>query len=534
VLLAIGLAASGVVAILAFWAYYGDPLIGESYGYLVLLGSIAIVAWCIYDGGFEPALLSALVTPLALWALGSAFLLFLGFAHGGIDSPLSTSAVRFSQPLPVDNALPQFFAEWVFRHGHAGSFPPVAGGWLSSDRPPLQIGYVLSQRTFGWDSTGLHYEVLSVLLQQLWIVGLWALLLAGRVGRLTRALAMLTVLVSDIAIVNGFYVWPKLLPAAMLLAAAALVATPLWTELRRSLWGAALVAMLLGLAMLGHGASVFGVIPLLLIAAVRGLPNGRWIGVALLAGLLLIAPWSAYQRYGDPPGNRLTKWFLAGDDKINDRGTLETISDSYGEAGVGGTLHNKAENFVAMAGGGPMADDAEAAVDAVGSGDLAETARRIRVIFFFNLMPSMGLLLIGPLAMAVAWRRRARHSAEWSFALTCFAIFLFGVIAWDLILFGSAAARATIHVGSYLLPILGLCGAAVGLRAAFPRFAAGFLALNALAMMALYGPALDPPEGTAYSALMVLLAFASLAGFVALTLRTGEARDPRRFAAPRG
>ena len=78
----------------------------------------------------------------------------------------------------------------------------------SSDRPPLQIGYVLFVRTFGWDLTSLRYQVLGVVLQQLWIVGLWALLVAARVGRVTRALAMLTVLVSDIAIVNGFMCAP--------------------------------------------------------------------------------------------------------------------------------------------------------------------------------------------------------------------------------------------------------------------------------------------------------------------------------------
>ena len=86
------------------------------------------------------------------------------------------------------------------------------------------------QHPFGWDASQLDYQVLGVVLQQLWIVGLWALLVAARVGRVTRALAMVAVLVSDLAIVNGFFVWPKLLPAAMLLAAAALVMTPLWTR----------------------------------------------------------------------------------------------------------------------------------------------------------------------------------------------------------------------------------------------------------------------------------------------------------------
>ena len=85
--------------------------------------------------------------------------------------------------------------------------------------------------------------MVSVVLQQLWIVGLWALLLAMRVRKVTRALVMVTVLVSDLALLNGFFVWPKLLPAAMLLAAAALIVTPLWGELRRSRWGAVLVGL---------------------------------------------------------------------------------------------------------------------------------------------------------------------------------------------------------------------------------------------------------------------------------------------------
>ena len=126
-------------------------------------------------------------------------------------------------------------------------------------------------------------------------------------------MAMVLVVVSDLAIVNGFFVWPKLLPAAMLLAAAALVMTPLWDELRRSLWAAALVAALCGVAMLGHGGSAFGIVPLARVAAYRGLPSRRWIGVGLAVGIVLMAPWSAFQKYADPPGNRVVKWTLAGE-----------------------------------------------------------------------------------------------------------------------------------------------------------------------------------------------------------------------------
>lgn len=514
VLLAIGMAATGAVALLAFWLYYADPLVGESFSYLAVFGPAALSGWLLYERRLPGELLRQLAPPLGLWALGSLFLVFLGFIHGGADTPLSTAASRFIGPLPADNDIPAFFAEWFYRHGHDATPPVFPGEWLSSDRPPLQVGYALSQYPFGWDEDKLHYQVLAVALQQLWIVGLWALLLAARVGRVTRALTMVTVLVSGLAIVNGFYVWPKMLPAALLLVAAALVLTPLWDELRRSLWGAGLVAGLCALAMLAHGGSVFGIIPLALVAAYRGLPDWRWIGVAALVGIALMAPWSAYQKYADPPGNRLVKWTLAGVVEIDDRGTLETLGDAYGEAGFEGALHNKGQNFVTMVGGGPMVDTVQTALDSGGADDLIAAGKAIS---FFNLFPSLGLLLLAPFAMFFA-RRRGPPAAEWSFALVCFATVLIGALAWGLLVFGSEALRTVLHVGSYLLPVLAMAGAVAGLRASFPRFAIGWVGLWIVISLVMYVPAQLPPPDTSYSVLAGLLAALGLGGFAALAL----------------
>jgi hypothetical protein len=525
-LLAISLAASGAVAMLSFWAYYAEPVLGETLSYLVVFGSVGLTAWALYGGRLDSGLLRQLATPLALWILGSAFLVALGFLHGGTDQSLGMAMTRFSPGMPNDNAIPYFFGEWFFEHGHRDPPPLFSGDWLSSDRPPLQSGYLLAQRPFGPHHRELQYQVLGVVLQQLWIVGLWALLLAARVGRLTRGLAMVTVLVSDVAIVNGFFVWPKLLPAGLLLAAAALVATPLWPQLRGNRWAAVLVGALFALAMLGHGSSIFGIVPLALVAAYRGLPSWRWVGIALLVGVVLLAPWSAYQRWGDPPGDRLIKWQLAGVIDLDGRGAGETLIDSYREAGVGGTLHNKAENFVVISGGGPMAEHVSEGVTALGDGDFKQVVEDLRNIFFFNLLPSMGLLLLAPVAMLLGRRRGRLNPREWSFALTCFAIFAIGVVFWALTLFGNEAARTVIHQGSLLLPVLGLCGAVVGLRAAFPRFAIYFAAAAALLMLAVYVPAFAPPPGSGYSLLGGLAAACGLVGFGLVAFR-----DP--FPAPR-
>jgi hypothetical protein len=523
VLLALALATIGAAGLLGYWAYYGSRVLGETFTYFTLIGSAGLTGWVLYERRLDPALLRELATPLLLWALGSAFLVALGFGHGGYDHPTLIASTRFGAgQLPSDAGIPLFFGEWVFQHGHA--HPPIfLGEWLSSDRPPLQAGFYAWQRPFAWGNNEVHYEVLSVALQQLWIVGLWALLVAAKVGRVTRALALAAVLLSGFAILNGFFVWPKLLPAAMLLAVAALVLTPLWSRLRTSLGAAALIGALVGLAMMGHGSSIFGIVPLAAVAAYRGLPSWRFLGVAVLIGVAVIAPWSAYQKYADPPGNRLLKWQLGGVVEIDQRGTGETIVDSYREAGLGGALHDKAENAVTILGGGPAWKLLRDTVHEAVSRRFGTAIKDLRAITFFYLVPSLGLLLLGPLAM-LFWRRRRRQAVdEWSFALSCLVTVAIGAFTCALVLFGNEPARAVIHVDSYLLPALAICGAVVGLRAVAPRFGLWLVGINCLLTLALYLPSFEPYEGTAYSPWAYLLVAASLAGFVATSLRGAPA-----------
>ena len=524
VLLAVGLAGSGLVGLLGFWVYYAGHLPGQTFSCFIVAGALLTVGLAAHGRWLDSALLRRLAVPWVLWALGTVFVVYLGFAHGDIDAPIQTSATRFgSGPLPSDSGIPFYYAEWFYAHASHGTPPVFPAEWLASDRPPLQIGYVLSQRPFYWgagiDRAEIHYQVLGVALQQLWIVGLWALLVAARLQRLTRALAMVATMVSGLTLLNAFFVWPKLLPAAMLLAVAALVMTPLWDEVRHRLLGAVLIGVLLGVAMMGHGSSVFAVIPLALLALYRGLPGWRWIGVAALVGVALMAPWSAFQKYDDPPGNRLTKWMLAGVDQIDERGTVESIFDSYGEAGVGGTIDNKSENFEFMVGGQPAWEAVDATVTAIGDGNGDLAARSARSLFFFYLLPELGLLILAPVAMLIAHRRSRDNPAEWRFALTAFAVVAIGALAWGLTLFGNVPARTVVHAGTYLLPILAFAGAVAGLRAVLPRVAIALVGLNCALMLVVYVPALEPPPGSSYSALALLLAALSLAAFSWLSWR---------------
>src|SRR5690606_8298115 len=97
-LLGIALAVSGVAALLAFWAYFAWQRLGQAWTCLLPALSIAAIVWALSGEGVDRRLLRRLAVPLGLWALGSAFVVFLGFVHGGVDDPLATSASRFSGP----------------------------------------------------------------------------------------------------------------------------------------------------------------------------------------------------------------------------------------------------------------------------------------------------------------------------------------------------------------------------------------------------------------------------------------------------
>jgi hypothetical protein len=514
-LLAIALAASGGVAILSFWLFYADPLVGKTGSYFFAFGSALVIGWCLREG-VDRALLFALATPFALWSFASGFVLFLGYLHGGSGLGDVTAVTRFSHELPTDNDIPRFFADYFYLHGHHGT-PPPFGDWLSSDRPPLQVGYVLSQRPFGWDA-GLHYEVLGVVVQQLWILGMWALLLAADLRPRTRGLVALAAIVSDVAIVHAFFVWPKLIAAAFLLAALALLFCDEWPRLRREPLAGALFAGLIGLAMLAHGSSAFFALPLVAVA-LWGRPSWSWIGTAIAVGVVLLGSWSAYQRYADPPGDRLVKWQLGGSLEVDNRSALATIVDSYREEGVGGTLHNKWTNVTTLVEQGEVERSVSEADDFVTEGHFGKAIMALRLVRFFGLLPLLGFLLLGPLAMLIARLRGRPGGPDWRFGVLGLGFAALACLVWVLLMFGGPNASTIVHQGSLAVPLLAICACVAGACAVDFRFGAALTAVNVVFVLLLYVPALTPPAGSAYSPVAALLAAAALLGIGALCLR---------------
>jgi hypothetical protein len=532
-ILGIALAASGAAAFIAFWAYFADPTIGQAWNWVLLLGSIQVAILAAFRGSLDRELLRALRVPLLLWILGSVFIVYLGFLHGGTENAIGMSGMRYAGGLPSDNDIPRYFAEWFAAMGHHGTPPVYPPDWLMSDRPPLQVGYVLSQESITVaDTETLHYEILCVVVQQLWIIGFWALLVAARIRRRTMGLAMFAALVSDIAITNGFYVWPKLIAASFLIAAFALVISPRWTDWRRDWRVGALLGALLALGMLAHGASIYGIIPLVFIAALRGVPSWRWIGAAAVVGIVMMGSWSAYQRYDDPPGNRLIKWHLAGVTEIDSRGSLETIADSYREAGVSGVLRNKWNNVKDITGIARFNEDIGDTLEAIEDGHPKLAIVSIRLYRFFELLPVLGLLLLGPIAMAIR-RRRRESEPDWSFAITALVYLGIGLLFWVLLQWGTPGSSSTIiHAGTLAIPLVAIAACVVGAAAVSTRLATAVVAVNALFVLALYAPSLTPLPGTSYSPIAAILAVLGLLGFGLVAFGDGLNLWPRARIGP--
>src|ERR1700753_4051556 len=77
VLLAVLLAASGATALIGFFAYYESRPVRQTCSFLLMFGSLLATGWLLWDRKIPREVLRRIATPLGLWMLGSAFLVFL-------------------------------------------------------------------------------------------------------------------------------------------------------------------------------------------------------------------------------------------------------------------------------------------------------------------------------------------------------------------------------------------------------------------------------------------------------------------------
>jgi hypothetical protein len=476
--------ASGAAAYVGFWAYLVGPTIGKTVGSLILATSLVTVAYAALTRRIKRQLFHGLITCALLMAVLTAFYTALGFLYNRSENPGTQAALRFVHPLPPDNILPQLFADDLYCSKPFKPFLFI--DWSSSDRPPLQSAIVLLQRPL-WNAreSGLDYQILATFLQSMWIAAAWLLLQGLSLDRRTAVCVYAFCILSGFFLLNTFYTWPKLLAAAFFTIALAVLRFPDGMTKHCDSVDAALGGAAIGLAWLSHGGIAFSVIALAIVLLVGGnLPPIRSAASGILAFLLLLLPWSAYQKFYDPPGDRLLKWHLAGVIDRDSRSFGQAFLDAYTKPPLSQIVTNKIANVRTLVGPGPW-DELRQARE-TGASQSKRLLRWYKSGTFFFFFQTIGILNLGFIAFLYA-RVFSPHLKRSALVIAMQRLFVLAFVSlgvWCLLIY--IPGSNVIHAGSYGTVVLLFIALGVSLASVSRRLTYVLMGFQALFLFPLF------------------------------------------------
>ena len=349
--------------------------------------------------------------------------------------------------------------------------------------------------------------------------------MSERTARSSASAVVLAVAFSGLVVLHATYVWPKLLSAAFVFLAAAVLLGP------RDRWRAPTAGVSVGLAMMAHGSAVFALPLLAALVLVRSRRRNEMLAIAG-ALMMVLAPWSAYQRWIDPPGNRLLKWHLGGVEQIDERSTLRTIRDSYSHLSLADVAHLKRENVSFLYNHARVFGDAF---------PITGSTALVRAREFAHVANSLGVAWLAvPFALAAMIRSRWRERPATLFGAALVALALAAIGLWCVVMFGPATTF--VHAGTLALPILLLAALVVwsaAIHPAIPWAVAGLGVVRGFHVWLLARPAadagLDPRISKGAILLMVTggVTLAATAALSALGFRTSFRAAAAPGALPR-
>ena len=466
----------GVLGFLSFWLAYASYAVFGVVKIAVLAGLLIRFGLLVYQRRINEY--RWLAEPLLYTSLFCIAVLALGGADGGLSMTNLTADRRFSHMLPADNLAPWFVAV-ALRFSEVPT--SMLGDWLLSDRPPLQAGLYL---LLGLRSHLVAYQVVAAWLQATFLLGVWGIAFGAMLPTRTRRIVLLACCLLPTAIINTYFVWPKLLSAGYaLLVFALLFCRKPESDAERKAFGV-LIGGLAALAMLSHGSSLFALIGF----GVVVLTFWRWpalkttiYGAATL--LAIYGPWALYQNVIEPPGNRLLKWHFAGVMQIDDRSFLEALRDSYGALSWPEYWRGKRQNLQALSDSWPsgLLDPLVGPL----TGNWSPAA--VRKADFFALLPSLHLFSIAfvvavTLLVLVPPRQRAVGLRM--------LIAIIGTLAGFVMLIFMPGQTLN-HHGTYAVQVMVTFFAFMVLAARVPLLALLFIAAQAAMVSATYAFSLN-------------------------------------------
>jgi len=361
----------GMTGYAEFFAYYASPDLGVASTLLLFLAALSIIAFAAWFR--RPALTGTwrqLDPFLTVWFLGSlAYTAILYSIDNGGGAALAN--YRFSPAAwSSDNQLMGITAEALGSGQPMQDLFGAGSGWQVSDRPPLLAGLVVFMRPFIYllarSDDGPHfvtryYGVLEIIYVGFWLPAVWYCL--GTVRSLSwrmRCAIVLFVAITPFAIFNSIYTWPKLLGGAFSLLGC-FVYLYSWEDGRTAeasgrepMTALCYLACFTALSLLSHGADFlflgcFWAFVVLWRGGRGALLHLAW-GVAIIA--VLMAPWLAWQKLVDPPGNALVKSAFANTFGFEEKnvGVIETVIRAYAALTPAAWFDEKIRHFLLMLG----------------------------------------------------------------------------------------------------------------------------------------------------------------------------------------
>jgi hypothetical protein len=332
----------GLAGYLSFWFYFLNHRLGLLFSVIALLIGLIANIWIYRERSFATILVSnRLIFPVTSYVL---LILVVGFyPFFDLGSTYVIASERWLK-LPFDNWLPKYFAEQIWE---GRVLKPMAGDWLSSDRPPLQTGIYLLFMPL--ESGGVIYQVVSSTIQALILIPVFFFVRGLRTSIVPYA--MVTLGMTSFLAVHVLFVWTKLFSAAYVLLLYLLIIPANRQSLSRSQL-ALLMGVVTALAMLCHGGAIFGLAAVGVVYVIRYRTSA--LGVCLRSipfFLFIYGPWLFYQRVLDPPGDRLLKWHLAGMIEINSLSMLDAMTVAYGKVSREAWLTGRWANLKMIMGG---------------------------------------------------------------------------------------------------------------------------------------------------------------------------------------
>jgi hypothetical protein len=422
---------------LSFWAFFFSKGLGKFLTFAVYAVSVGVIVLPSVSLRAAIKATAKLIAEPVCYATvaGLCYISFYFLFTDPFTPGIGYASDRFFlEMLPGDNVIPLIFADRIYRREPVRPF--CCGDWLSSDRPPLQTGIVLLERPLPiLLNTELNYQLLSSALQCLWICGVWCLLKSLGTPSLRIRQVIGFLIFSGFLFYNSLYTWPKLLAAACILFLLSILFELVRANRPLTDFETLLAAVCLGLSLMAHPGSTFSLPTFgILFLRFRRLFTLRQVAVALLIVVGFYAPWFAYQKFVDPPGDRLLKMHFGGIVPLDSRTAWEGIRDSYHSHTWSELARYKWSNLTMLA--GHKFFDSYGLTDFKGGQidhSATEESRIAQRHFMWN---AVGLANFGWLAGLFLLMKRPRTQLAIPFSGWLMAAAMVNLIFWSLITFG--------------------------------------------------------------------------------------------------